>query len=153
MGLGSGEWYESRFLRKCIDGGHAGVGHRRRAVGNQDFLRCVTDRKLASAKRPPFKKGFATKASLPRRRRPSVLICWFNFPAKSLPGARFLTRIRLFPTRIRFDLWPCTKSVRPREAFGFKFFMHFSFYLMIAALVLVGLEVTYALYQLATFVL
>jgi len=31
--------------------------------------------------------------------------------------------------------------------------MHFSFYLMIAALVLVGLEVTYALYQLATFVL
>jgi hypothetical protein len=31
--------------------------------------------------------------------------------------------------------------------------MHFSFYLMIAALVVVGLEVAYALYQLATFVL
>jgi hypothetical protein len=31
--------------------------------------------------------------------------------------------------------------------------MHFSFYLMMAALVLVGLEVGYALYQLATFVL
>ncbi len=31
--------------------------------------------------------------------------------------------------------------------------MHFGFYLMIAALVLVGLEVVYALYQLATFVL
>src|ERR1700731_3305794 len=41
MGLGSGEQYESRFLRKCIDGGHAGIGHRRRAVGNQDFLRRV----------------------------------------------------------------------------------------------------------------
>jgi hypothetical protein len=41
MGLGSGEWYESRFLRKCIDGGHAGIGHRRRAVGNQDFPRRV----------------------------------------------------------------------------------------------------------------
>ena len=41
MGLGSGEWYESRFLRKCIDGGHAGIGHRRRAVGNQGFLRRV----------------------------------------------------------------------------------------------------------------
>jgi hypothetical protein len=31
--------------------------------------------------------------------------------------------------------------------------MHVSFYLMIAALVLVGMEVAYALYQLATFVL
>jgi hypothetical protein len=41
MGLGSGEWYESRFLRKCIVGGHAGIGRRCRAVGNQDFLRRV----------------------------------------------------------------------------------------------------------------
>jgi len=41
MGLGSGEQYESRFLRECIDGGHAGIGHRRRAVGNQDFPRRV----------------------------------------------------------------------------------------------------------------
>jgi hypothetical protein len=41
MGLGSGEQYESRFLRKCIDGGHAGIGHRRRAVGDQDFPRRV----------------------------------------------------------------------------------------------------------------
>ena len=41
VGLGSGEWYESRFLRKCIDGGHAGIGHRRRAVGNEDLLRRV----------------------------------------------------------------------------------------------------------------
>jgi hypothetical protein len=32
-------------------------------------------------------------------------------------------------------------------------FMHFSFYLMIAALVLVGFEVAYALYQLTLFVL
>ena len=40
-GLGSGESYESRFLRKCIDGGHAGIGHRYRAVGNQDFLQRV----------------------------------------------------------------------------------------------------------------
>jgi hypothetical protein len=34
---------------------------------------------------------------------------------------------------------------------GFKSRMHFGYYLMIAALVLVGLEVLYALYQLATF--
>ena len=32
-------------------------------------------------------------------------------------------------------------------------FMHFGFYLMMAALVLMGLEAVYALYQLATFVL
>ena len=41
----------------------------------------------------------------------------------------------------------------PRAAFGFKFLMHFSYYLMIAALTLVGFEVIYALYQLAAFVL
>ena len=56
VGLGSGEWYESRFLRKCIDGGHAGIGHRCRAVGNQDFLRRVNSRELASNKRPLVKK-------------------------------------------------------------------------------------------------
>jgi hypothetical protein len=39
------------------------------------------------------------------------------------------------------------------KTFGFKPFMHFSFYLMIAALVLVGFEVAYALYQLTMFVL
>jgi hypothetical protein len=39
------------------------------------------------------------------------------------------------------------------DIFGFKLFMHFSFYLMIAALVLVGFEVAYALYQLTMFVL
>ena len=35
----------------------------------------------------------------------------------------------------------------------FKLLMHFGFYLMMAALVLMGLEAVYALYQLATFVL
>jgi hypothetical protein len=39
------------------------------------------------------------------------------------------------------------------EVCGPKLFMHFSFYLMIAALVLVGFEVAYALYQLTMFVL
>ena len=46
----------------------------------------------------------------------------------------------------------------PREIFGArniwcKAFMHFGFYLMIAALVLMGVEVAYALYQLASLVL
>jgi len=40
-----------------------------------------------------------------------------------------------------------------RREIWFKVLMHFGFYLMIAALVLIGLQVVYALYQLATFVL
>jgi hypothetical protein len=45
------------------------------------------------------------------------------------------------------------KSAQAAKISGFKSFMHFSFYLMIAALVLVGFEVAYALYQLTLFVL
>jgi hypothetical protein len=40
-----------------------------------------------------------------------------------------------------------------RRHIGFQALMHFSPYLMIAALVLIGLELAYAFYQLATFVL
>jgi hypothetical protein len=40
-----------------------------------------------------------------------------------------------------------------RKTNWFKVPMHFGFYLMIAALVVMGLEVAYALYQLANFVL
>jgi hypothetical protein len=39
----------------------------------------------------------------------------------------------------------------PQGAFGSSLSMHFGYYLMIAALVLMGLEVLYRLYQLATF--
>jgi len=42
-------------------------------------------------------------------------------------------------------------SARAAKGIGFKSRMHFNYYLMIAALVLMGLEVLYALYQLATF--
>jgi hypothetical protein len=45
------------------------------------------------------------------------------------------------------------RSAQAAEISGFKSLMHFSFYLMIAALVLVGFEVAYALYQLTLFVL
>jgi len=38
---------------------------------------------------------------------------------------------------------------KPREAIRSKAIMHFSFYLMIAALLVLGAEVAYALYQLA----
>jgi hypothetical protein len=40
-----------------------------------------------------------------------------------------------------------------RRHIGFQALMHFSPYLMIVALVLIGLELAYAFYQLATFVL
>ncbi len=66
-----------------------GNGHRRRAVGNQDLLRRVNRQAATSDKKPPAKKRFAIKLSLPRRRRPSVFIC----PAKSSPDARPFRRV------------------------------------------------------------
>jgi len=54
-------------------------------------------------------------------------------------------------TRIEFGLRPGARFRTGRENIGFKSRMHFNYYLMIAALVLMGLEVLYALYQLATF--
>ena len=44
---------------------------------------------------------------------------------------------------------PFAQLRKPRESIWFKILMHFSFYLMIAALVILGVEVAYALYQLA----
>jgi len=76
-------------------------------------------------------------ASLPRRRRPSVPI------AEEFAGHSPFQRT---------GVWLEIPS-RPREVFGFKSFMHFSYYLMIAALTLIGFEVIYALYQLVSFVL
>jgi hypothetical protein len=48
---------------------------------------------------------------------------------------------------------PLRGQLRPCGTFHFKAPMHFGFYLMIAAFVLMGVEVGYALYQLASFVL
>jgi len=62
---------------------------------------------------------------------------------KSLPGIRPFQRI---------GAWLEIPG-GPKVEFGFKSFMHFSYYLMIAALTLIGFEVIYALYQLASFVL
>jgi hypothetical protein len=77
-------------------------------------------------------------ASLPRRRKPSV-------PLKSLSDIHRLQPI--LSTHRNFG------PGFPGRASGFKSLMHFSYYLMIAALTLIGFEVIYALYQLATFVL
>jgi len=54
---------------------------------------------------------------------------------------------------IEFGCRSFAETARAARNIWFKVLMHFGFYLMIAALVLVGLEVAYALYQLASFVL
>lgn len=51
------------------------------------------------------------------------------------------------------QIWFRSLHAGPWEVSGFQPLMHFSFYLMIAALVLVGFEVAYAIYQLTLFVL
>jgi hypothetical protein len=67
-------------------------------------------------------------------------------PAKPSPGAGLFRRVlSLVHDLARYPLGP-------QEAFGFKSLMHFNFYLMNAALVLMGFEVIYALYQLAKLV-
>jgi hypothetical protein len=48
---------------------------------------------------------------------------------------------------------PLLQASAGRKTFFSGLLMHFGVYLMIAALVLMGLEVGYALYQLASFVL
>jgi len=55
------------------------------------------------------------------------------------------------PTRSEFGLRPAANWAQAARGIGFKSGMHFGYYLMIAALVLMGLEVLYALYQLVTF--
>jgi cytochrome b561 len=47
----------------------------------------------------------------------------------------------------------CRDARKPQESYWAKTAMHFGFYLMIAALVLMGVEALYALYQLANFFL
>jgi hypothetical protein len=60
---------------------------------------------------------------------------------------------RSSPMSFGFGSRYCAELRRPQEKIDSRVLMHFSFYLMMAALVLVGLEVAYALYQLAAFVL
>ena len=66
-------------------------------------------------------------------------------PTNLSPGARPFRRVSSLVDGLARD------SPRAAKGIGFKSGMHFGYYLMIAALVLMGLEVLYALYQLATF--
>ena len=76
---------------------------------------------------------------------------WHHFRG----GGAFCFIAEKFPWHFSFPtcrVWLKILS-SPIEAFGLKPLMHFSYYLMIAALTLIGFEVIYALYQLAAFVL
>jgi hypothetical protein len=92
MGLGSGEYDESRFLRKCIDGGHADIGHRRRAVGIEEFPRRVNRRETGVEQEASSQKRFATKATLHFRGGggPPVSIADEAFAALILSNACFM---------------------------------------------------------------
>src|ERR1043166_1893364 len=51
---------ESRFLGKCVDGGHAGIGCRRGVLGIQNSLRHLNKQKACVATVPP--KGLSAQA-------------------------------------------------------------------------------------------
>jgi hypothetical protein len=63
----------------------------------------------------------------------------------SIAGGWFL------PTRSGFGWRSVSNRAQAERDVGFNSGMHFGYYLMMAALVLMGLEVLYALYQLVTF--
>jgi hypothetical protein len=100
---------------------------------------------LASNWKPPIKKGFATKAYF--RGGGGLFI---SFADAWLRRRRVPSDVyRVWFTAWR-DIRAAAKAV-DSDPIGFTSRMHFGYYLMIAALVLMGLEVLYALYQLATF--
>jgi hypothetical protein len=107
-------------------------------VGNQDFPRRV-NRQGACVEQETSHQEEVRDNGVNFRGGGSLL---FLFP-KGLPDIRPFQRT---------GAWLEIPS-GPGEAFGFKFFMHVTYYLMIAALTLIGFEVIYALYQLASFVL
>ena len=109
-------------------------------MGNQDFPRCVSRRagvELETSGQEEVRDKGVTSAAAEA----------FSF---LVVDAQFAGGLSL-PTRFEFGLRPGAQFARAAKGIGFKSRMHFGYYLMIAALVLMGLEVLYALYQLATF--
>jgi hypothetical protein len=87
--------------------------------------------------RPPVKEdGSRQGITLPRRRKPSF---------------RNAGRIRRSAARLSVVRGVATHGLK--QVFRFQAPMHFSAYLMIAAMVLMGLQLAYAFYQLAGFFL
>src|ERR1700730_1533345 len=119
MGLGSGEQYESRFLRKCIDGGHADIGHRRRAVGNQDFPRHVNRQETGVEQETSDQEEVRDKGNTSA----AAEVLLFQLPTKN-------SRRSSFPT---LTLRPCARSARAARSSWFQVPHHFGFYLMIVA--------------------
>jgi hypothetical protein len=141
-GLGSGEWYESRFHRKCIDGGHPDIGHRRRVVGTKDFPRHVNRHEAGVEQEASGRRG---------SRRTHHFRGGGSFPVIIAGG--YFARRWCCPLRTAFGHRPGAISARRKQPSIASSPMHFRHYLMIAALFLIGLEAIYSLYQLAMFVL
>src|SRR5262249_28741958 len=112
-----------------LDGGYAGGSHRRRVVGNEDFPRRVNKQELASNRDLRARRGSRQRHHLPRRRKPSFST---------------VSEARRAATRAH---WRSHRDLQ--EDNWFLAFMHLSSYLMIAAMVLMGLQLAYAFYQLA----
>ena len=112
-------------------------------MGNQDFPRCVNRR--AGVELETSGQEEARDKGVQRRHFRGGGGLSFLVADEQFAGGLSL------PTRIEFGLRPGARSAQAARGIGFNFRMHFGYYLMIAALVLMGLEVLYALYQLATF--
>jgi hypothetical protein len=92
----------------------------------------VNKQELASNKRPPLRRG--------SRQRHHTSAAAEAFLSKCRRVRRSATRLERY----------CGFAThRLKKIFGFQALMHFSSYLMIAAMVLMGLQLAYAFYQLA----
>jgi len=140
-GAGSGEYNESRFLRKYAGDGHAGNGHRRRAVGNKDFLRHVIRQEAGVAQEASGRRGSRRTHHFRGGGSFLFLIACEDIRARSWFSLRTAFGSRSRRISARHETIDCTPS------------MHFRIFLLIAALFLIGLEAIYQLYQLASFVL
>ena len=82
---------ESRFLGEYPCGGHAGLGHHRRAVGDQDLLRRVEQAgATVGDKKPQILERFAIEAPFRGGGRPPV----FFWGAKIMRLARSINFYR-----------------------------------------------------------
>ncbi|HEY0850371.1 MAG TPA: hypothetical protein VGD96_10685 [Bradyrhizobium sp.] len=129
--------YESRFLGKCIDGGHTCCGHRCRVVGNEDLLRRVSKQVTGVEQETSGQEGVRDKGSTSAAAEAFLSKCQRSWSG----GEAQRRRSKLHNPHIQ------------EKIFRFQALMHFSFYVMIAALVLLGFQLAYAFYQLALFVL
>jgi hypothetical protein len=104
-------------------------------VGNEDFLRRVNKQVTGVEQETSAQEGVRDKGSTSA----AAEAFFFEMPAQLVRRRSATGGIWSFATHIQEKI--------------FQALMHFSFYLMIAALILLGLQLAYAFYQLAVFIL